>query len=180
MNDDNPSELRLFAEGSPSAVLTYVAAPYSDRDRLIITARMSAFDKAVADLLATGTRFPVSPLMNHAILGKHKIPGNWEFWQHYSRRLLARCDEIVIVDMPGTEASEGVRGERDLAVSLHLPVRHMAMDQDAYDEGAVLALAREWPSLTRKALRAAWLEADRDPQAARTLAHNTHWSGELA
>ncbi|UTC28926.1 hypothetical protein MARCHEWKA_04140 [Brevundimonas phage vB_BpoS-Marchewka] len=166
----------FFARPSPSASLVYVAAPYSDPDPLIVAARMSAFDKTVADMLTAGDTFPVSPLMNHAILGKHKIPGNWEFWQHYSRRLLARCDAIVVIDMPGAATSEGVRGEIDLARSLHLPVSYVPMDQAAFDDGAVAALSREWPMLRGDFILKDWIKAGRDPVQARELVRITRWS----
>lgn len=165
-----------FGTPSPDASLAYIAAPYSDRDPVIIAARMSAFDKAIANMLHAGDVFPISPLMNHAILGKHKIPGNWEFWQHYSRRLLARCDEIIVLDLPGSGASHGVRGELELARSLHLKVSYIDYDQAAFDEGAVAALCREWPMMDPSYVLADWIKADRDPKLARELVQNTRWS----
>lgn len=166
----------FFHRASPSAALVYVAAPYSDRDPVIIAARMSAFDKAIADMLTAGDVFPISPLMNHAILGKHNIPGNWAFWQHYSRRLLARCDAVIVLDLPGTSTSTGVQGELDLARTLHLPISYIAYDQDAFDDGAAAALHREWPSLPLSAAKADWIAGERDPVRARELLRTSHLS----
>lgn len=166
----------FFSEPSPSAPLAYIAAPYSHPDRVIISARMHAFDKALAGMLTKGDVFPVSPLMNHAILGKHKIPGNWEFWQHYSRRLLARCDQIIVIDLPGTTESVGVQGELELARSLHLPVFYVSYDQDAFDEGAVAVLQAEQPGVHGDHILKDWLKADRDPTLARELIRVSRWS----
>jgi hypothetical protein len=107
----------------PSASLAYIAAPYSHPDPVVVAQRMSAFDFEVAKLLLQSMTFPVSPLLNHGIIGRHKVPGNWEFWQHYSRRLLARCDELIVLMIPGWEESEGVQGEIAFAKSLHMPIR---------------------------------------------------------
>jgi len=107
-----------------SAQLVYVAAPYSDLDPAVIAGRMAVFDATIASLLTEGRNFPISPLMNHIIVGKHAIPGNWEFWQHYSRRLLARCDELCIITLPGWEESVGVQGEIEFARSLSLPISY--------------------------------------------------------
>lgn len=124
-----------------SAKLAYIAAPYSDPNPAIIAARMAAFDEVIAVLLRKGERFPISPLMNHSILGKHSIPGNWEFWQHYSLRLLARCDEMVIIRLPGWDQSTGVTGERALAQNLSLPISFIdhspEVYADAYQEAVV-------------------------------------------
>lgn len=166
----------FFHRASPSAALAYVAAPYSAPDPIIIAARMSAFDKAIADMLTAGDVFPISPLMNHAILGKHNIPGNWEFWQHYSRRLLARCDEIIVLDLPGWRQSTGVQGELELARSLHLPVRYLDYDQDAFDDGAAAALHLEFPSFPLDAAKGDWITADRDPALVREMMRVTRWS----
>jgi hypothetical protein len=114
--------------------LIYVAAPYSAPDPATIAGRMAAFEQAVADLLRAGD-FPISPLMNHTILGRHSIPGDWTFWQHYSRRLLARCDLLLVVDLPGWETSTGVQSEIELANLLAIPVEHVDWSQPAYDRG---------------------------------------------
>jgi hypothetical protein len=73
---------------------------------------------------AGGRWFPISPLMNHAVVGKHALPGDWDFWQHYSRRLLARCDDLIVITMPGWKTSRGVQSEITLAGILSLPVHH--------------------------------------------------------
>lgn len=120
---------------TPPAKLIYLAAPYSDPDPRIVLARMYAFDAVVADLLREGASFPISPLMNHSILGRHTIPGNWEFWQHYSRRLLARCDELMIIELPGWDQSVGVQGELELAKSLSLPITRCGFSYEEFLRG---------------------------------------------
>lgn len=113
------------------AKLIYVGAPYSDPDPAVIAGRMAAFEDVVARLLTTG-QFPVSPLMNHGILGRHAIPGDWDFWQHYSRRLLARCDLLMVVQLPGWANSRGLTGEIALAETLSLPIEFARWSQDIY------------------------------------------------
>lgn len=110
-----------------SAKLAYVAAPYSHDDPKVIAGRMAVFDDVIADLLRSGKWFPVSPLMFHGLVGRHNLGGDWQFWQHYSRRLLARCDALIVTTLPGWEASTGVQGEITLANELSLPIHYHDM-----------------------------------------------------
>lgn len=124
--------------------LMYVAAPYSDPDPAIVKGRMAVFDEVVADLLRRQNYFPISPLLNHPIVAQHTVPGDWEFWQHYSRRLLGRSDILGIIQLPGWEKSAGVSGEREFARTLSLPVLCLSWNRETYRRGVVSALAEEF------------------------------------
>lgn len=113
--------------------LIYLGAPYSDPDPTIIAARMAAFEDVVARLLTEG-QFPISPLLNHGLVGRHKVGGDWTFWQHYSRRLLTHCDVLMIIELPGWQTSEGVTGEIDLARMLSIPVEPASWSREVYDK----------------------------------------------
>lgn len=104
--------------------LIYLAAPYSDPNRDVIADRMERFYATHARLLARGD-VTVSPLLNHQVVGRHAISGDWDFWQSYSETLLARCDEMWIVTLPGWEESKGVQGEIAFAKSRAIPIRYI-------------------------------------------------------
>lgn len=104
--------------------LIYLAAPYSDPDPEVVKDRMTRFYATHAMLLARGD-ITVSPLLNHEVVGRHQIKGEWAFWQRYSETLLGRCDEMWIVTLPGWEASPGVQGEIAFAKSRAIPIRHI-------------------------------------------------------
>jgi hypothetical protein len=101
--------------------LIYLAAPYSDPDPEVVKDRMERFYATHAMLLARGD-VTVSPLLNHQVVGRHTIKGDWAFWRRYSETLLARCDEMWVVTLPGHETSPGVLGEIDFARSRAIPV----------------------------------------------------------
>lgn len=143
-----------FSGKMPGRPLVYVAAPYSHEHPEVVAGRMHAFDAAIARLLLEGECFPISPLMNHAIIGRHNIPGDWTFWQNYSRRLLARCDEVLVLDLPGWAESAGVTGEIELARSLSMEVRWFPFDHAAFAEGYGRKLAEPFGLEMSHGLRA--------------------------
>lgn len=110
--------------------LHYIAAPYSG-DPAAIAGRMACFDAHIASMLLGG-HHPVSPLLFHALLGQHKVPGNWEFFESYSIGLLDRCDCITIIQLPGWESSTGVRGEIEHAMKRDIPLHYVGYDLDRY------------------------------------------------
>jgi hypothetical protein len=129
-----------MSEGLRSERLIYVAAPFTHSDPAVVTARMAAFDATVAWLIRDRRAFPISPLLLAPIVTREKLPSDWNFWQHYSRRLLGRCDELAILPLPGYEESEGLRAEVAFAQSLSLPVITLPFQIDVYEDA--LAQAR--------------------------------------
>lgn len=106
------------------APLIYLAGPYSDPDPEVIASRMERFYATHARLLARGDVL-VSPLLNHAVVGRPDVGGDWSYWQRYSETLLARCDELWVVRIDGWDTSKGVQGEIAFAQSRAIPVRYI-------------------------------------------------------
>lgn len=107
-----------------STPLIYLAAPYSDPDPTVVAARMKQFYDAHAHLLARGLVL-VSPLLNHAVIGRPDVGGDWTFWQRYSETLLARCDALWVVMIDGWDRSAGVTGEIEFAERRKMPIRYL-------------------------------------------------------
>ncbi|UTC29677.1 hypothetical protein BAJUN_00470 [Bajunvirus bajun] len=101
--------------------LIYLGAPYSDPDPEVVKDRMERFSATHAMLIARGD-ITVSPLLNHDIVGRHTIKGDWAFWQTYSENLLIRCDQLWIITLDGWQTSKGVLGEIAFARTHAIPV----------------------------------------------------------
>lgn len=111
--------------------LIYLAAPYSHPEQAVVDKRMQVFSKATTALILQG-HCVVSPLFNHfVIIQKHDVPGNWDFWADYSRELLARCDQIWVLKLPGWDASVGVAGEIEVAGERMIPIKFL--EPEDYD-----------------------------------------------
>lgn len=112
--------------------LVYLAAPYSDPDPAVIRQRIEALCEIDALLIEAGI-YTVTPLSKHFILGYRDLPGDWAYWGGYCRALLPRCDAMILLDLPGWEASEGVRGELDIALGT-MPVFKVARSLESLVE----------------------------------------------
>lgn len=105
-------------------MLTYLAAPYSHPDPAVVAHRMEVFNKIDGQLLRAG-KFTVSPLSKVAGLSITELPSDWEYWQHYSRELLAKCDELIVIKLDGWVTSKGVIGEVEFAFENNIPVYYI-------------------------------------------------------
>ena len=104
--------------------LVYVAMPYSHPNPDVIAERMEVFYKIAADLLLQG-KMVISPVLNHSICKRYNVPSDYKFWGDYSRTLLSKCDEIVVLEMDGWTRSAGVIDEIATAKDLHIPIIFM-------------------------------------------------------
>lgn len=103
--------------------LVYVASAYSDPDKQVIRLRMNKFAGVMAKLIENRIH-PVSPLLNHYLDGivELNFPLTWDWWEDYSKLLLAKCDHMIVITGPGWENSTGVKGEMELAKELNIPI----------------------------------------------------------
>lgn len=153
--------------GSPEKVpLIYVAAPYSG-DPAMIAGRMAAFDATMASMLLGG-KHPVSPLLFHALLGQHNVPGNWDFFERYSLGLLDRCDALLVIQLPGWESSIGVRGEIAHANARGIQSVYVGYDHDIYWRAVKTVLNQDYPEVAYMVSRTL-IECDNDITKARDV-----------
>lgn len=102
------------------AELVYLAAPYSGTKEEI-EARMKVFSIVDAELLSRGY-FTISPLSKHFILHHSSLPGTWDFWEHYSKKLIAQCNKIIVIKIDGWDTSVGVQAEIAFAEKVGISV----------------------------------------------------------
>lgn len=105
--------------------LTYLACPYSHKDETVKVSRFEAANKASSKLMKEG-QYIFSPISHtHPIALAGGLPGGWDFWEGYDRRILSCCDKIVVLRVPGWETSTGVQAEIKIGQELGIPVEYM-------------------------------------------------------
>lgn len=114
--------------------LTYLAAPYSAPDQKTVEWRMEQVGKAQAALLRRGWLI-VTPLSNHHILKySPDIKTDWDYWKTYSTVMLSKCDNLIILDIPGWRESTGVQGEIAIARYRGIPMYFYNVETDTITE----------------------------------------------
>jgi hypothetical protein len=104
--------------------VVYVAVPYSHPDAAVVEERMRLFALTSSRIMAQG-QFVFSPVLNHSILKHAKLPGDWQYWQHYCRAFLRRCDKLVVLRIPGWDQSTGVAEEIRFATENSMLIEYL-------------------------------------------------------
>ena len=124
--------------------MIYLASPYTyksddeEKNKQVREERYRVSCEVAAKLFRMGVMV-FSPLAHcHPMAEMFGLPTTWEFWEEYDREMLAMCDAVVIIKIPGWETSTGVRAERDIAEDEYsLPVYEI--DPDGREELEFLA-----------------------------------------
>lgn len=96
----------------------YLACPYSDKSKKVVSDRVLKATKLAAKLVSEG-HVVLSPIVYGDILLKHEdMPNDYEFWKNFCESFLSKCDEIWIYMLPGWNQSTGVLAEIELAKKL--------------------------------------------------------------
>lgn len=101
--------------------LSYLACPYSHPDPAVRHRRYDAVTRMTRLLLQEG-RFAYSPLTHNVPLDSLGPRGDWETWKSFDHLMLERCDQLLVLQLPGWEESEGVKAELAYAQELGKPV----------------------------------------------------------
>jgi len=113
---------------APSDRLIYLSSPYNHPDPEVKEQRRKAACSAAGYLIDRG--IPVhSPIAhNAAILEVTGGKTGWDIWKRQDLAMLKASTEMVILCLPGWEASEGIRGEFHAAMEMGKPVSYMKAD----------------------------------------------------
>lgn len=105
-----------------SALMIYLASPYSHADPAVMEERFDAACRAAGSLIASGL-VVYSPIAHtHPIAVRVDLPRAWDFWQKFDTTIIGRCSALVVLMLPGWNESRGVAAEIAIAVSLGLPI----------------------------------------------------------
>jgi len=106
--------------------LVYLASPYSHDLPSVREARFGYACEKAAELMRDGV-FVLSPIAHTHPIALNGLPKGWEFWEQYDRRLLAACDEVMVLRLAGWETSKGVQAEIKIALETGMPVTYTDM-----------------------------------------------------
>ncbi len=124
---DVPEFLALEYLDRMDPALVYIASPYAHPSPDVREARLEAVRHVCGRMVNEG-KIVMSPLVylgELALRGVHPPQG----WYAFDLQLLARCDELIVLQLPGWDASRGVLVEIAGAQTKGLPVRLMSLEE---------------------------------------------------
>ena len=124
---DVPEFLSLEYLDQVDPTLTYIASPYAHPSAAVREARLEAVRHVCGKMVDEG-RIVMSPLVylgELAFRGVHPPQG----WYAFDLQLLARCDELIVLQLPGWEDSRGVLVEIAGAQTKGIPIRLMPLEK---------------------------------------------------
>src|ERR1700738_127761 len=105
--------------------ITYLASPYSHPNPVIRELRFEIACHCAGALMGKG-KIVFSPIAhNHPIEVRSDLPKGWDFWKAYDFEFLARCEEMLILKIPGWNESVGVTDEMEIARGLGLAIGYV-------------------------------------------------------
>lgn len=129
---------------------TYLASPYSHKDRFIRADRYRMALKATADLMAAGEVVFCPVAYGHSLEVKLHQNYPYEYWVRWSRAMLAGATRLYVLTIPGWAASAGVAIEVRLAHDLGIPVSGYAHGLEAEDISGIDIMGNFGISLPRR------------------------------
>ena len=126
---DVPEFLALDYLENADPTLIYIASPYAHSSSEVREARLEAVRYLCGQMVNQG-KIVMSPLVylgELAYRGVHPPQG----WYAFDLQLLARCDELLVLQLPGWEDSKGVLVEIAGAQTKGMPIRLMSLEQAA-------------------------------------------------
>jgi hypothetical protein len=108
--------------------LTYIAAPYSHEDVAVQESRFQLVTKLAAQLVAEG-RMVFSPITHsHPIAQVGNLPGDYDYWGRWNKRMLLSCDRLLVLMIPGWHNSKGVLAEIEIMQTAGKPVDYIGVN----------------------------------------------------
>jgi hypothetical protein len=130
--------------------LTYLACPYSHKERYVRVARWIAANQVAAKLMIA-KQYVFSPISHtHPIeeASEGKLPMGWDFWEGFDRQYLSFCKKVIVLRIPGWEQSKGVQAEIKIGTEMGIPVEYMDWDMPVKYED-ILELCKLQDTLKR-------------------------------
>jgi len=107
----------------------YLASPYTHPDPLEMEYKFKQVSQAVASLMNRG-EIIFSPIAYcHPLAVAHEMPRDWEFWQRYCLAMLAKADEMWVLELDGWHKSTGVAAEIVYAINNNIPVCFLSLEE---------------------------------------------------
>jgi len=106
----------------------YVGSPYSNSDDSIRIKNFEIVSRYTAKLIAAGhTVFsPIS--YGHTMLDFCDMPTDFNFWNNFCLAFLSKCDELIVLMIPGWEKSIGLTAEINYCNVNNIPITYISVD----------------------------------------------------
>lgn len=100
------------------AKVYYLASPFSHADEQMRAKRVKDAALVTAAFHELGV-LVYSPIVHYACLGKLIKHFGWDHWQRFDKAMLARCDRMFELQLPGHAESQGMKAEKEFATLSH-------------------------------------------------------------
>lgn len=108
--------------------LIYVGSPYSNPDDSIRIKNFEIVSLYTAKLIAAGENV-FSPISyGHMMVGFCDMPTDFNFWNNFCLAFLSKCDELIVLTIPGWENSIGLAAEIKFCNENNIPVRYVSCE----------------------------------------------------
>lgn len=105
--------------------LAYLAVPYSNPDKNVMTARFMAANKVSGILINKGYHI-FSPISHtHPIAEMYDLPRDAEYWKKFDYAYIVNCNRMFVLMIDGWKESVGVQMEIGIAKELNVPVEYV-------------------------------------------------------
>ncbi|HBP6378442.1 TPA: DUF1937 family protein [Pseudomonas aeruginosa] len=106
--------------------LIYLATPYNHADPAVMEFRRAAACRKAGELITSGLSV-ISPIAhNVAVIREVGGETGWEIWAAQDLAILAACDKVFVLQLPGWELSKGVAAEIAAAERMGKPVEYLS------------------------------------------------------
>jgi len=105
----------------------YLAAPYTHENKEIVSMRVEQINLAASWLMRVMEYRVFSPIsMSHPIAMAGGLPTDWTYWEKFDKVVIPSCRELLVLSIPGYDASTGVKNEIRIASGANIPVNMLS------------------------------------------------------
>jgi len=133
----------------PNKPIAYLGPPYAHPDPEVRNFRVHAVTLMAFELRKQG-RLVYSPITHNIPLDRLVFFGDWQTWRDFDHGMLARCDKLLALQLPGCEKSKGLAAEIQFAQEKGIPVEYLepspsliAQAESMRDDASHLATLQE-------------------------------------
>lgn len=124
--------------------MIYLASPYSHPNASVMARRFEAACNRTAYLLNQGYHVFSPVVHSHPIATAHQLPRDIDFWRSFNLDMIARCDYLEVLALPGWTSSKGVSEEISFARECGMAITH-CIPFPGYYEVVLIDKARQRP-----------------------------------
>lgn len=139
IREPNLSPADALRYGFPDSIIrqrwpfTYLAVPYSHRNKDVQQLRFESVTRAAAWLMSNYGWNVLSPITHsHPLHVLGSVPGDWTFWKQVDTEFLQCSNRIIVFTLPGWRESTGVSEEQVIAEKLGLPKQYLNLYDGEY------------------------------------------------